>query len=144
MAKCKEGNGGKVLSDSCRGRRGSGMISPVGMQEGSHKIAKMKPKIRIVHILAPEIIKTDAANFRQLVQQLTGKPSKRVEAAKRSKAVELEVKVDEDEDEDEDGFLCGIGDVDGFLQGFGNDYPNLLPLSCSQMVEEIGVGDVHL
>ncbi|KAI4378471.1 hypothetical protein MLD38_015948 [Melastoma candidum] len=32
-----------------------------------------KPKIRIIHIFAPEIIKTDTANFRDLVQRLTGK-----------------------------------------------------------------------
>ncbi|KAL3534177.1 hypothetical protein ACH5RR_002638 [Cinchona calisaya] len=35
----------------------------------------MKPKIRIIHIFAPEIIKTDVANFRELVQRLTGKPT---------------------------------------------------------------------
>lgn len=35
---------------------------------------KLKPKIRIIHLYAPEIIKTDAANFRELVQRLTGKP----------------------------------------------------------------------
>ncbi|KAF7824471.1 VQ motif-containing protein 25-like [Senna tora] len=33
-----------------------------------------KPKIRIIHLYAPEIIKTDVANFRELVQRLTGKP----------------------------------------------------------------------
>lgn len=37
-------------------------------------ISKGKPKIRIIHIYAPEIIKTDAENFRELVQRLTGKP----------------------------------------------------------------------
>ncbi|MCL7038067.1 hypothetical protein MKW94_010307 [Papaver nudicaule] len=49
----------------------------LGMHKDSHVISKftMKPKIRIVHIFAPEIIKTDAANFRELVQRLTGKPS---------------------------------------------------------------------
>jgi len=34
-----------------------------------------RPKIRIIHIIAPEIIKTDVANFRDLVQRLTGKPA---------------------------------------------------------------------
>ena len=34
-----------------------------------------KPKIRIIHIFTPEIIKTDVANFRELVQKLTGKPA---------------------------------------------------------------------
>ncbi|KAB2608107.1 hypothetical protein D8674_011275 [Pyrus ussuriensis x Pyrus communis] len=41
----------------------------------SQIISKFKPKIRIIHIFAPEIIKTDVANFRELVQRLTGKPS---------------------------------------------------------------------
>ncbi|KAI4319595.1 hypothetical protein MLD38_033177 [Melastoma candidum] len=30
------------------------------------------PKIRVIHLFAPEIIKTDTANFRDLVQSLTG------------------------------------------------------------------------
>lgn len=45
------------------------------MHRDSHIISKTKPKIRIIHIFAPEIIKTDAENFRELVQKLTGKPS---------------------------------------------------------------------
>ncbi|KAL0339569.1 UNVERIFIED_CONTAM: VQ motif-containing protein 25 [Sesamum radiatum] len=45
------------------------------MHKNSHTISKSKPKIRIIHIFAPEIIKTDAANFRELVQRLTGKPT---------------------------------------------------------------------
>jgi len=36
---------------------------------------QMRPKIKIIHIIAPEIIKTDVAHFRDLVQQLTGKPA---------------------------------------------------------------------
>ncbi|TXG55744.1 hypothetical protein EZV62_017057 [Acer yangbiense] len=47
----------------------------LSMHKNSHLIPKFKPKIRIVHIFAPEIIKTDAANFRELVQRLTGKPA---------------------------------------------------------------------
>ncbi|KAG6411449.1 hypothetical protein SASPL_129531 [Salvia splendens] len=46
------------------------------MQRNSRTISKTKQKIRIIHIFAPEIIKTDAANFRELVQRLTGKPEK--------------------------------------------------------------------
>ncbi|KAJ0037582.1 hypothetical protein Pint_24119 [Pistacia integerrima] len=42
------------------------------MHKTSHKF---KPKIRIIHIFAPQIIKTDVANFRELVQRLTGKPT---------------------------------------------------------------------
>ncbi|XP_041028487.1 VQ motif-containing protein 25-like [Juglans microcarpa x Juglans regia] len=47
----------------------------LAVHQDSKKISKPKPKIRIIHIFAPEIIKTDAANFRELVQRLTGKPS---------------------------------------------------------------------
>ncbi|PIA48589.1 hypothetical protein AQUCO_01400877v1 [Aquilegia coerulea] len=49
--------------------------STITMHKDSHVISKFKPKIRIVHIFAPEIIKTDVENFRELVQRLTGKPS---------------------------------------------------------------------
>ncbi|PON69200.1 VQ motif containing protein [Parasponia andersonii] len=46
----------------------------LAMHKDSHMISKlMKPKIRIIHVFAPEIIKTDVANFRELVQSLTGK-----------------------------------------------------------------------
>ncbi|MED6203886.1 hypothetical protein PIB30_003625 [Stylosanthes scabra] len=45
------------------------------LHQDSHTICKTnKPKIRIIHIYAPEIIKTDVDNFRELVQNLTGKP----------------------------------------------------------------------
>ncbi|KAI4333210.1 hypothetical protein L6164_018047 [Bauhinia variegata] len=46
----------------------------LGIDRDSHMISKLKPKVRIIHIYAPEIIKTDVANFRELVQRLTGKP----------------------------------------------------------------------
>ncbi|KAL1533988.1 VQ motif-containing protein 25-like [Salvia divinorum] len=45
------------------------------MHRNSKTISKTKPEIRIIHIFAPEIIKTDATNFRELVQRLTGKPT---------------------------------------------------------------------
>uniref|UniRef100_A0A6N2K494 VQ domain-containing protein n=1 Tax=Salix viminalis TaxID=40686 RepID=A0A6N2K494_SALVM len=49
--------------------------SKLGMHRDSHVISKLvKPKVRIIHIFAPEIIKTDAADFRELVQRLTGQP----------------------------------------------------------------------
>ena len=47
--------------------------SALSIHKDSQTISK--PKIRIIHIFAPEIIKTDVANFRELVQRLTGKPS---------------------------------------------------------------------
>lgn len=55
---------------------GGGRLS---VNAGSHAISKSTPpppaapKIRIIHLSAPEIIQTDAANFRDLVQRLTGK-----------------------------------------------------------------------
>ncbi|KAF7011429.1 hypothetical protein CFC21_025743 [Triticum aestivum] len=49
--------------------------SAVGAHRWSRPIAKGPPrKIRIVHVLAPEVIKTDPRHFRELVQRLTGKP----------------------------------------------------------------------
>ncbi|OVA13059.1 VQ [Macleaya cordata] len=58
----------------------------LAMHKDSHVISKFKPKIRIVHIFAPEIIKTDVANFRELVQRLTGKPSSDGKICKKQKA----------------------------------------------------------
>ncbi|KAE8788440.1 VQ motif-containing protein 25 [Hordeum vulgare] len=37
------------------------------------RAARTRPAIRIIHIIAPEIIKTDVDNFRDLVQRLTGR-----------------------------------------------------------------------
>lgn len=51
--------------------------SKLAIHNDSHRISKQKPKIRIIHIVAPEIIKTDVQNFRELVQRLTGKPLER-------------------------------------------------------------------
>ncbi|KAL5719540.1 hypothetical protein ACHQM5_012299 [Ranunculus cassubicifolius] len=57
--------------------------SPLAMHKDSHTISKFKPKIRIIHIFAPEIIKTDVENFRELVQRLTGKPSSEEKSSKK-------------------------------------------------------------
>jgi hypothetical protein len=49
--------------------------SKLGIHRDSHVISKLiKPKVRVIHIFAPEIIKTDVADFRELVQRLTGQP----------------------------------------------------------------------
>lgn len=45
----------------------------LALHTDSHAISKLKPKIRIIHVVAPKIIKTDVENFRDLVQKLTGK-----------------------------------------------------------------------
>uniref|UniRef100_A0ACD5VT96 Uncharacterized protein n=1 Tax=Avena sativa TaxID=4498 RepID=A0ACD5VT96_AVESA len=41
--------------------------------EPPSRTTTMRPAIKIIHIIAPEIIKTDTANFRELVQRLTGR-----------------------------------------------------------------------
>ncbi|XP_039155721.1 VQ motif-containing protein 25-like [Eucalyptus grandis] len=63
--------------------------SRVAMHKHSRAISKAngKPKVRIVHIFAPEIIKTDVENFRELVQRLTGKPSERDRAKNKPRRV---------------------------------------------------------
>ncbi|KAL3632413.1 hypothetical protein CASFOL_025397 [Castilleja foliolosa] len=65
------------------------------MHKSSQTISKSKPKIRIIHIFAPEIIKTDAENFRELVQKLTGKPTNDMsdERNKKSKPRKKEQKI---------------------------------------------------
>ena len=45
----------------------------------SKTITTTRPAIKIIHIVAPEIIKTDAANFRELVQRLTGRQHKQLQ-----------------------------------------------------------------
>ena len=50
---------------------------PLSMHKDSQTISKVKPKIRIIQIFAPEIIKTDVENSRELVQRLTRKPKEK-------------------------------------------------------------------
>ncbi|KAG1364212.1 VQ motif-containing protein 17 [Cocos nucifera] len=130
----------------------------LGLRKDSHMISKMKPKVRIVHLFAPEIIKTDVENFRELVQRLTGKPEKSnggknkklapamVNSAQtmgmrqghgvswRGEMVKGELQEEKRElwkEASSGGFSSGFGDVDGFFHGLG-DCP-LLPLSSSDM-----------
>ncbi|KAF5188267.1 Vq motif-containing protein [Thalictrum thalictroides] len=66
---------GMVKTRRCDSTTTPTSSSTITMHKDSHVISKFKPKIRIIHIFAPEIIKTDVENFRELVQRLTGKPS---------------------------------------------------------------------
>ncbi|KAF5747723.1 putative VQ motif-containing protein [Tripterygium wilfordii] len=124
--------------------------SALAMHRDSHTISKAEkpPKIRIIHIFAPEIIKTDVANFRELVQRLTGKPTPHDHQKKSScrirkpgtararreeppaKKMELRggfgsrdlIKGEEEvmwNDESSDGYLGGFADLDGFIQELG-------------------------
>ncbi|XP_072994844.1 VQ motif-containing protein 17-like [Typha latifolia] len=137
------------IKDSKAGNRRSETLA---LHKDSHTVSKIQPKIRIVHIFAPEIIKTDVKNFRELVQRLTGKPTKSVggkkKAVARRKADALNMgsrygcqepwrgeKVKEEMREDKGrmmcmesrsgGFLSGLEEMDGFFQELG-DFP-LLP-----------------
>ncbi|GAA0171371.1 hypothetical protein LIER_41143 [Lithospermum erythrorhizon] len=49
--------------------------SMLSMHKDSHTISKsnLPPKIRIIHIYEPEIIKTSVEEFKRVVQRLTGK-----------------------------------------------------------------------
>ncbi|TVU08196.1 hypothetical protein EJB05_41588, partial [Eragrostis curvula] len=56
----------------------------------SRTMPPTRPKIKIIHIIAPEIIKTDVSNFRDLVQRLTGKPTAGASSVDTSPPVEEE------------------------------------------------------
>ncbi|XP_019168122.1 PREDICTED: VQ motif-containing protein 25-like isoform X3 [Ipomoea nil] len=56
----------------------SSSSSEVSMHKGwPHATTKVqaKPKIRIVHLIPPEVIKTSVHDFCEIVQRLTGKPA---------------------------------------------------------------------
>jgi hypothetical protein len=64
------------------------------MSVQQHRVSHTtRPKIKIIHITAPEIIKTDVANFRDLVQRLTGK---HVAVSGASSSVDTPLPVEED------------------------------------------------
>ncbi|GLJ22428.1 hypothetical protein SUGI_0422230 [Cryptomeria japonica] len=63
---CKRGHSGRL--STCRS-------SHVISKSNSSVQQIITPVIRIVHIFEPKFVNTDAANFRDIVQQLTGKNS---------------------------------------------------------------------
>lgn len=126
--------------------------STLAMHKQSYSITKSKPKIRIIHIFAPEIIKTDVANFRELVQSLTGKPNddriyRQVQDIINTEKIREPEHCDDQGfslnsqmeeismtwngnssvGESSGGFLNGLGDFEGFIQELG-EFP-YLPLS---------------
>ncbi|XP_043692720.1 VQ motif-containing protein 25-like [Telopea speciosissima] len=153
-----------MKSHTCEPNR---ISSALAMHRGSHVISKFQPKIRIVHIFAPEIIKTDVANFRELVQRLTGKPTDHKRSNKKqAKSVNREEslissfkptknrdlqdgsqRIKEEEEiemwggENSTGFFNGFGDLDSFIQGL-SEFP-LLPSNSSHM-DVLGLGETHL
>uniref|UniRef100_A0A1D1YQT0 Protein MKS1 n=1 Tax=Anthurium amnicola TaxID=1678845 RepID=A0A1D1YQT0_9ARAE len=145
------------MGETIMKHRGCGTrpTAPLAVRADSRAISKLKPKIRIVHIVAPEVIQTDAANFRDLVQRLTGKPSRRVKPApapapgqasdhrpeaavvgslhgyRDAPSVKVEVEAEELwlADNPCAALLGGLADLDGFMQGL-SELP-LVPLSSS-------------
>ncbi|KAJ0960205.1 hypothetical protein J5N97_001964 [Dioscorea zingiberensis] len=117
-------------SPSCQSRTPAS--TTLAMHKNSHAISKPKQNIRIVHI-APVIIKTDATNFREVVQRLTGMPEKKKKEEEAITAIrsqhegEFRMKKKKKKgDEDHEMWSCdgcfdGLGDVDGFMQGFTDD-----------------------
>lgn len=54
------------------------LTSCIPTNKHSRLVTKQSQKIRIIHIIPPEIIQIDKANFRNLVQSLTGRSSSSV------------------------------------------------------------------
>ncbi|KAJ1695059.1 hypothetical protein LUZ63_011757 [Rhynchospora breviuscula] len=114
--------------------------------EKSTRSTNMVPKVRIIHIIAPDIIKTDVSNFRDLVQRLTGKPTKSIGSAskkrksqcissaytpeKKPKIEEQTIKLEEVEDSKvwfdasspNSGYLKSLEEEDGFFFSYGCDW----------------------
>lgn len=118
------------------------------MHRNSHNCAKSKPKIRVIHIIAPEIIKTDVENFRDLVQRLTGRhaasdegkgsscSSSKIneESPEQMKMSRLDSRMKgEKEDDDEHQVYGGGFGVDGFVEAFGELPAAVFPFKPSQL-----------
>ncbi|CAN4118610.1 unnamed protein product [Withania somnifera] len=111
------------------------------MNKNSQNISKSKPKIRIIHIFAPEIIKTYMTNFRELIIKNNNHIKKRSRISKLvpnklelvncsypSELMRERIRGEEQEDiwrnaNYGEGFLDGFQEFDGFMQDF-----NQLPL----------------
>lgn len=57
-----------------------------GGVNGANGSPMLAPTIRVIHIFAPKVIKTDVANFRSTVQRLTGRSKKSSERRSRIKS----------------------------------------------------------
>ncbi|XP_051144148.1 VQ motif-containing protein 25-like [Andrographis paniculata] len=140
-----------------KARSGDTAIAPskLVIHNSSHTIVKQKPKIRIIHIIAPEIIKTDVQNFRELVQQLTGRQGSTKKKEKNvsslgqhqktcrnntSKQLQstfmprqrMKQEIDEIQGMGiSNPFISFLGDVNGFIHDI-NEFP-ILPMRSSQV-----------
>ncbi|THU50608.1 hypothetical protein C4D60_Mb06t22050 [Musa balbisiana] len=92
---------------------------------------KLKPEIRVVHVSSPEIIKTDAANFRELEKHEEygcGKGAKRGSEVEETRELWVE--------KNSGCFSSKFGEIDSFLQEL-SDVP-LPPWCSSPRVEVVG------
>lgn len=101
----------------------------IAMHHDSQSISKLKPKVRIVHVFAPEIIKTDVQKFRELVQRLTGRSSRNVGCKKRRQTGRTVAEVIARYNRSEEVERQSEEDIDSLFQSLG-DLP-LLPAGRS-------------
>jgi hypothetical protein len=124
----------------------AGASSGISVHRLSHAIAANKApprnKIKIVHVLAPEIIKTEARHFRELVQRLTGKPAAAAspedassysapgscDTASEEGAVAIK---EEAETSSGGGYLRALGAEDGGNESFFQGLEDFLFSSCN-------------
>ncbi|KZV44972.1 hypothetical protein F511_31061 [Dorcoceras hygrometricum] len=97
------------------------------MHKKTPSISKVKPQVRIIHIFAPEIIKINAENFREVVQRLTGKPAEDDMAKKCNKRIDVGccVRIKEEEEiwscaDSSGGFSA---EIDEFMQEIFYQFP---------------------
>ena len=105
-----------------------------------------RPKIRIIHIIAPEIIKTDVANFRDLVQRLTGKPACASTAAAHMATTAPPVRK---EDEEKEATRKRLAPASAAATSERSDFAaqqepgKKRKIKCEVKVEEGGFGDYY-
>lgn len=127
----------------------SSVSSKLRISRDSRAISKLKSEIRIVHVFAPEIIEIDAANFRELVQRLTGKPEEGSSGSKSKTAPTKDVMdsdpkealIIQDEHEEEEGqdglWRSKLNQkFSGFLDGFSEFDCLLKELSTAPEVNQ--------
>ncbi|XP_057806202.1 VQ motif-containing protein 18-like [Salvia miltiorrhiza] len=115
------------------------------LSDYSRSISKLKPKIRITHIVEPEVITTTAEDFQQLVQRLTGKPVERKQSRKKGNSIKTEgvlqerMKIEVEEIHDHTVYSNFLEDVDGFFHDM-----NESPLFSFRPSQINIFGEMHL
>ncbi|KAK4253643.1 hypothetical protein QN277_010291 [Acacia crassicarpa] len=114
----------------------SASVSELGINR-SQAIAKLKPKIRVIHVDAPKIIQTDAAYFRDLVQRLTGKPGDIDQKTPPTSKDLIMEKVDEEEEEDFLGLRNGKKEIKNEDEDDDDDDDDEIPKRRSKSNKEM-------